>query len=240
MLGACRVELHVHHPVHQVNHVNVETEVQQAARRFQPEQPAADDRRAAGASGALADLLAVVECSEDEGARSQPAVIGAQPGDGRDERPAAGGEHEHVEGDAQVAAGRHATRGQVDMVHPRAGVERHAVGGIPLDRVDRDVARVVGPGQDAREQDAVVVAVRFVTEDGDIEPLAAASGQQVFDESGAGHAVADDDESSFGGQGRSSLPQGETRTAQTLNSGIRLIGSSASLVRRLTGSSVCP
>ena len=94
--------------------------------------------------------------------------------------------------------------------------------------------RVVGAGQDTREQDAVVVAVRLVAEHRDVEPLAAAPGQQVFDESGAGHAVADDDESGFGGQGMSSLPQGETRTAQTLNSGIRLIGSSASLVRRLT------
>ena len=49
-------------------------------------------------------------------------------------------------------------------------------------------------GEHAREQDAVVVAVRLVAEHRDVEAIAAAAREHVLDEAGARHAVADDDE----------------------------------------------
>src|SRR5207245_11192658 len=64
----------------------------------------------------------------------------------------------------------------------------------------------------------------FVAEHGDPEQLAAATVEHVLDQTGAGHAVADDDEVAF----RVHV----ARTAQTLNSGISLVGSRAALVKR--------
>ena len=116
---------------------------------------------------------------------------------------------------------------EVDLVDPHPGVQRHTARGVPGQRVDEDVRGAVMPGEDARQQDAVVVPVRLVAEDGHVEPVRAAPGEQIVDEPGAGHAVADHDET---------VPRhahDSPRTAQTLNSGIRLTGSSAAWVRRL-------
>ena len=88
----------------------------------------------------------------------------------------------------------HGCRGEVELLDPDAGMQRDAVRRVPRQRVDDDVVRPVSAGEHARQQDAVVVAVRLVAEDRDVEQLAAAARQHVFDETGAGHAVADDDE----------------------------------------------
>src|SRR5205814_4746653 len=77
-------------------------------------------------------------------------------------------------------------------------------------------------GEDAGQQDPVVRAVRFGADRGDGElpvPRVQLGGQPR-----AGHPVPDDD------RGHSF----SRRTAQTLNSGIREVGSSASLVSALT------
>ena len=50
------------------------------------------------------------------------------------------------------------------------------------------------PGEHARQQDAVVVPVRLVAEDGHVEPIGTVPGEQIVDEPGAGHAVADHDQ----------------------------------------------
>ena len=93
--------------------------------------------------------------------------------------------------------------------------------------IDENVRRAVMSGENARQQDAVVVAVGLVAEDSHVEPIGTVPGEQIVDEPGAGHAVADHDHAVTGHEHDS------PRTAQTLNSGMRLTGSSAALVRRL-------
>ena len=72
-----------------------------------------------------------------------------------------------------------------------------AVLGVPLRRVNDDIGRPVVTGQHPRQQDAVVVAVRFVAKDRDVEELTAAARQQVFDQTSPAHAVADHHETPF-------------------------------------------
>jgi hypothetical protein len=95
-----------------------------------------------------------------------------------------------------------ATRVEEDLV---LVVEAVAVRGVPGlgDRVGRRLVRrglvrrtvaAGSVGEHLGEQDAVVVAVGLVAEDGDGELLGAAPGEDLLDGPGAGHPVADDDE----------------------------------------------
>ena len=124
-------------------------------------------------------------------------------------------------------------RPDVDRLDAIAGVEHDAVLRVPRQRVDEDVLGLVASGQHAREQDAVVVAVRLVAEHGDRERAASAAGEHLLDQPGAGHAVADHDQTPRAAHAGCPAAAVATRAAHTLNSGIRLIGSSAAFVNRL-------
>ena len=63
---------------------------------------------------------------------------------------------------------------------------------IPVDVVQHDVVGGLLAGQHRREQDAVVVDVRLVAEDRDLEIVPVL--EDLLDAGDAGHAVADDDE----------------------------------------------
>src|SRR5262249_6994447 len=110
----------------------------------------------------------------------------------------------------------------------------HTVGRVPWQRIDEDVAWAMSPGKNAGKQNAIVVSVRLVAEDRHRECIAPAAREDVFDKPGASHAVADNHQPLLGVHGGSCLSK---RAAQTLNSGILLVGSSAGFVRRLTDSS---
>ncbi len=53
--------------------------------------------------------------------------------------------------------------------HPHPGPQVDAVVGVPVQRVEIDLGRIIAAGKHIRQQDAVVVAVRLVAEDGDVE-----------------------------------------------------------------------
>ena len=61
-----RIELLVHQVVAAMNHVHLHAEVLQSARRFQPQQTAADDSSAARPVGILGDLAAIVQRPKDK------------------------------------------------------------------------------------------------------------------------------------------------------------------------------
>ena len=139
--------------------------------------------------------IAVVDRAKDERAVFQRPIVGHETVDRRQQRAAAGRDDQRCR-----TARRHrfapitCRLDEIEAFDPVAGMQPDAVGGVPRQRVDDDVVHAVGAGEDAREQDPVVVAVRLVAEHRDVEDLVAALGDHVLDESGAGHAVADDDE----------------------------------------------
>ncbi len=193
------IELHLHQVFHQVDDVDLEAASRQAARRFEAEQAAADHRRRLHVGGPGQHALAVLEGAEDVDAVLVRAGAVRRVGrrqvlERRHERHRAGGDDQRVVGfGAAVRAVDHLRRA-VDAGCADAGVQRDVVVGVPVERVDEDVVRLLRSGQHAREQDAVVVAVRLVAEHGDLEAIAVGAGEHVLDEAGARHAVADDHE----------------------------------------------
>src|SRR5436309_398459 len=100
-------------------------------------------------------------------------------------------------------------------------MEGDSVLGVPGERVDEDVLGLVAAGEDAGQEDTVVVAVGLVAEDRDREAAVGVAGAQLLDEAGAGHAVADDNHAVLRGHANSpydprieSLPSREAERAR--------------------------
>src|SRR6266851_2998714 len=228
--AAARVELHLHQVAHQVNDVHLEAMPQEAARGLQSEEPAADDHRLLAARRIPGDLVAVLERAEDEKPLLGSAVLGLPPLQRRAQRARAGCEDELVVGLDHPLHAVHYSRAQVEARGAHAGVQPDVVLLVPGERIDEDVGGLVALGENAGEQDAVVVAVGLVAEHGDLPARAAAPREQLLDETRAGHPVPDHHQPLL------QLPPPSMRTAQTLISGMRLTGSSAALVSRLAPS----
>jgi hypothetical protein len=86
----------------------------------------------------------------------------------------------------------------------------------------------MAPGEHAGQENAVVVAVRLVAENDDVELVGAAAGEYILDQPCAGHAVADHHQTPF--RGHCAFSRVSTRTAHVLKAGMRLVGSSAAIV----------
>ena len=193
------IELHLHQVLHQVHHADLEAAARQAARRFEAEQAAADHRGRLHVGGTGQHALAVLERAEHVDAVLVRSGAVRRIGRGqvlerRHERHRAGGDDQRVVGLGPAVGAVDDLRLAIDAGRADAGVQRHVVLGVPVERVDEDVVRLLRAGEHAREQDAVVVAVRLVAEHGDLEAIAAGAREHVFDEAGARHAVADDHE----------------------------------------------
>jgi plasmid stabilization system protein ParE len=190
-----RVELGFHEVLGQVDNVDLATVIEQAARRLQPEQPAADHRDALRLFGRGDDVVTVLDGAEREDAGPQPAVRGVGALHRRDERAAARRDQQLVVAFERAVGGQDKPRREVDVRHPRAGVQHDAVLLVPRERVDEDLARILASAQDIREKDAVVVAAGLVAEHRNVEQLVAAAKQHLLHRAGTRHAVADDNQS---------------------------------------------
>src|SRR5205814_6704489 len=85
-------------------------------------------------------------------------------------------------------------------------------------------------------EDAVVRAAGLLAVDGDVDARGGAALEQFVEQAARRHAVADDGEALLRWrrhQAAASAERARARTAHTLNSGMRLVGSSAGIVRML-------
>ena len=185
------VKLGVHQVRVQVGDVDFQPLTHQAAGGFQPQQAAPDDHGLACPGGIAGHHLAVLQGAEDENAVDEPAVLVVQVGHGRNVGPASGGNHQLVVGlgDAPRRVDRLAEA--VNPAGPHSRVELDAVLLVPVHRVDENVRRSVGSGQDAGQEHPVVVAVALFAEHHDFELFGPAPGDDFLDEPASGHAVAD-------------------------------------------------
>ena len=196
-IGRARIELRLHQVRHQVDHVRLETPVQQATGRLQSQQPSADHRgRARGRRGAH-DALAIVQRAKHEHAllerpcSSRTLARGGMTG----LLPVAITSLSYCS--ASPSARDHLLRAHVDPFDPLACMQRDVPGRIPGHRVDEDVIGLVAAREHAREKNTVVVAARLVAEHHDIEAVSAAATEEIVHKPRARHAVADDDEALF-------------------------------------------
>ena len=193
------VQLHVHQVRHGVHELDVQAVALQRAGGLEAEQPAAHHDRLLAAADGVEHRPRLVDGAEAVDAGQQLAVVGADALHRRDERVAAGGEHEVVVRAWRCRRRRRTSLAAVSIRSARTPARRiDAVVGVPVVAVEDDVVLVLLAGQHRRQHDPVVVAVRLVAEDGDPELVAAAALEHLLDEAGAGHAVADDDQPGAG------------------------------------------
>jgi hypothetical protein len=186
-VGCRRVELLVHQAARHVNDADLHSLAQQAVGRFQPEQAAADDHGLAALPCRGQHRVDVVDVTEADHARQ------LVPRHGDDEGFRAGRDEQPVVSDREARRGVHDALLAVDAHHRVARVEQDAVGVVPCARVEHDVVHRLLAGQHGRQQDAVVVTVRFGAEHGDAVHVGCQL-EQLLDGPHARHAVADDDQ----------------------------------------------
>jgi len=83
----------------------------------------------------------------------------------------------------------------IDGFNPNSGMDRDAILLIPLERIQKDIFHFVRAGNNTRQEDAVVISMRLFAEHDNVEVFLAIAAGQFFNESSAGHSVADDNQS---------------------------------------------
>src|SRR5262249_36883566 len=155
------VELNLHQMRHQVHDVNLRVQTEQAARRLQSEQAAADHSRTPAAPGVIHYRLAIVERAKNEdalfvcglriaGRGLILTVIDVETFERRDERRTARRNDKMiVSPDPSIAIGRadNPLRLAINRRHAHASMQLHAARLVPRERVDEDVLRIVRTAQ---------------------------------------------------------------------------------------------
>jgi ABC-type molybdate transport system ATPase subunit len=153
---------------------------------LEAEQPAADHHRLRTWSSTSKQRARVVERAE------RVHALRIEPCDRRHPRRAPGGEQQRVERRHAAVVCRDGLVLGVGVGHPDSDAQTDAMALVPLQGIERDVVGRLLAGQHRREQNAVVVDVRLVAEDGDLKARGVL--QDLFDAGDARHAVADHDE----------------------------------------------
>ncbi len=178
-----------------MDHMRFAAEIQQAARRFQPQQAAADHRRPLADFGRLDDARAIVDGAETKHARLQLAVGPIQAFHRRKKRAASRRDQQYIIGGLNARRSLHHARRRIDLRDRRADMQCNVVFFIPRQRIDIDLAAVLNAAEHIGQQYPVIVTVRLVAEHRDVELFGAASGQHLLHRPRACHAVADDNQS---------------------------------------------
>ena len=144
------IELGLHEIGPVMDHMDGAAMVEQAARRFEAEQAAADHHRGLGGRSTRDDAVAVVEAAEREHARTKRAVRLVHAFHRRHEGAAAGRDHELVVVRNQAFLGADAFGGAVDVGDAMPRMERHVVLVVPGERVQKNLARIRDPAQHVR------------------------------------------------------------------------------------------
>ena len=189
------VELSVHQGRTRVHDVDGESPTLQSPCRFEAKEAAADDDGLGAVCGFGDHRRGVVEGPEAEDSVGQSLVVGPQSGHRREERTASGGEDQLVVTQRGPVVGVHQMRVGVDANDADPGAEVDVVVGVPVQRVEVDLGRIIESGKHVRQQNPVVVAIRFVAEDSDLESLGTGSAglscEDLLDGADSGHPVAD-------------------------------------------------
>lgn len=233
------VDLAAHDPGRGLHHRHAHAASDQAAGGLQAQDAPAQDHHGGARAGQGEQSLAVVQVAQGRHPVAGRAVGSGDPGDRWEGGARPGGQDEFVVGQrAAVVQGDGAPLG-VQGGGGGAGAHGDA-GGVGDGQAD--LLGGVVPGDHAREQDPVVGGVVLGADHAHADPFSV--GVQacgLLGEAGADHPVAHDHDLTRGRalHGAQLLPpgvcvsSGSSRTALTLNSGMRLVGSSAGFVRLL-------
>ncbi len=142
-----------------MNHADITALQLQAARRFQPQQAAADHYGLHTRARTLEHAPRVVQIAEGE----DVLLIYAR--DGRDEGRAAGGDQQLVVLDDTAVIARDGSLLRINIGDAHTQLQTDMILLIPIEPVDGDVVHVLFTGQYGRQQNTVVVDMSLVAEE---------------------------------------------------------------------------
>ena len=183
-LAADRVELAIQQPFADMHHGHMHAAQHQAIGCLQPQQSAADDHRVFMGFGGIDHRLGIGNI-----AVADHTVQGVA-GDRQDKGRRAGGNQQTVVLGFGTVFGDNPAPGPVDLHHLAVEQQLDVVVQVPVQIVEHYLLEGLFPGQNGREQDTVVVGVRFGAEDRNLVQLVAQF-EQLFQGANPGHAVAD-------------------------------------------------
>src|SRR6185369_14436333 len=178
------IELTLHQRVEQMHDGDVHAALHQAVGGFEAEQAAADHDGVLVARRSLNHALDVLNVAKADDAGK---VLARQR---QHDRVRTGGDQQAVVRHPRAVSGNDFAGTPIDHLDHFALAQRDAVILVPLLRVEHDVVDGLLTSEHGRQQNSVVVAVWFGTEDGDVIEIGRTI-QQHFDRADAGHAVAD-------------------------------------------------
>ena len=181
------IELALHQRVHQMEHGDGHPLLHQAVRGFEAQQAAADDDRVLARARRVQHRFDIGDRAEGEHARQILAR------DRQHDRIGTGHQQKAIVGRPRSIRRNDAAPPPVDLDDLLAFAQRDAVVGVPCLVVQHDFRERLLAGEDRREQNPVVVAVRLLAEDGDVVEVRGEL-QQLLHRPDAGHAVSNDDE----------------------------------------------
>src|SRR6059058_1817810 len=163
---------------------DVHAALHQTVGGFEAEQTAADHNGVLVARRSLNHALDVLNVAKADDARK---ILARK---GQHDRVRAGGDQQAIVRHPRAFGGNDFAGSPIDHLDHFALAQRDAVILVPLLGVEHDVVDGLLAGEHGRQQNSVVIAVWFGTEDGDLIEIGRTI-QQHFDRADAGHAVAD-------------------------------------------------
>ena len=170
-----------------MDHRDIHAAQLQAVGGFETEQAAADDHGVIILRRCGDHAFSVGNVAVSQHARQFHA------GDRQQYRVGSGRQQQAVVFGDRAVFGAHYAFDTVDLGDLLAQVQRDVVGVIPVEIVEHDLFQRLFTGEHRRQQDAVVVRMRFSTEHGDVIKVRC-NLQQFLQRAHAGHAIADADQ----------------------------------------------
>src|SRR5262249_2938787 len=154
--------------------VRFQSATREAARGFESEQPATDHGCALRFFGIFRDAVAIIERAEDEhplfhwglgagGWGILPLITAMQSCERRNKSGAASCDHKLVVCLDNITCPEDQLRGTIDSLDTHARVQGDVVFLVPGQGIDEDVLCLMRAREDTRQQNAVVVAIWFIT-----------------------------------------------------------------------------
>jgi hypothetical protein len=187
-LSGHRIQLALQQPPGQMHHGDVHATQLQTIGGLQAQQAATDHHRMPLGLGGFDHRLRVVDIAIADDAFQVLARYR------QDDRQRTRRQQQAVVFGLGAVGGDHSPLHAVDLRYLLAQVQTDAAFGVPVQRVQHDVVEGLLAGQHRRQQDAVVVGVRFGAEHGDVVHVRRQL-QQFFQRADARHAVAHHDQS---------------------------------------------
>ena len=159
------IELHGHQMRRHFHDMHLRAVGHEALGGLESEQATANDDRNLAGLGPLGDGGAVFQRAKNEHA----VAVGA--GDGGDEGARAGGDDQFVVGDLAGVKEHDGAFFAVDADGRHAGEQLDSIFFVPRQRVEGDFFFGLRAVKNVGKEDAVVVAVGFAADDGDLEAL---------------------------------------------------------------------